>query len=46
MFSGMVWFHTVERNSAEIMSAPPASAKNSIATQIDGASPASAMNPP
>ena len=46
MWSGMVWFQTVLRNTAETMSAAPASMKNPSATQIVGARPASAMNAP
>ena len=46
MCSGMVWFHTVPRNTAEIMSAAPAIAKHTNTTPNDGARPASAMQAP
>ena len=43
MCSGMVWFQTVPRNTAEIMSAAPASTRNTSASQIVGIRPASPM---
>ena len=46
MCSGMVWFHTVPRKTAEIMSAAPAIAKQTSATANDGARPARAMQAP
>jgi hypothetical protein len=44
--SGMVWFHTVPRNIAEIMSAEPARARKTSTSQKLGITPASAMQPP
>ena len=46
MVSGIVWFHTVPRNTAEIMSAAPESMRNSSTSQTDGIRPASPMQAP
>jgi len=46
MFSGMVWFQTVLRKTAEIMSAAPESIRNSSTSHTLGISPATPTQAP